>query len=202
MINSGGTVIIRRNINGQLEKANFENVMQALGAYIILICRVPKLFLSELSPESQAQDMKLNRRKIHGIIRQKQEGVSSREIAKDVEISCRRVDQIWKYFRDHGHEPIIGNDVGRPRKPYDEVEARIVRDAHQRFRFGARMLRSSSIRCIMLGFLIIGSICTFWLRDFQFEIQRNRSAGNGSDMNVNIACQPDISIGTKMSGQA
>jgi putative transposase len=82
----------------------------------------------------------LNKRKIHGIIRQKLEGVSSREIAKDVEISCRRVGQIWKYFRDHGHEPIVGNDVGRPRKPYDELEAQLVRDAYQHHRFGARML--------------------------------------------------------------
>ena len=85
--------------------------------------------------------MKLNRRKIRQIIRQKQEGVSSKEIAKDIGISRRRVNQIWKYFREHGHEPIIGKDVGRPRKPYDEREAQIVRgDAHQRFKFGARML--------------------------------------------------------------
>jgi putative transposase len=78
--------------------------------------------------------MKLNRRKIHLIIRQKQEGVSSREIVKDIEISSRRVNQIWKYFREHGREPIIGKGVGRPRKPYDEREAQIVRDAHQRFK--------------------------------------------------------------------
>src|SRR5512137_1510496 len=103
-------------------------------------CRVPKLFLSELSPESLAQAMKLNRRKIHEIIRQKQEGVLSREIAEDIEISCRRVDQIWKYFKDHGREPIIGNRVGRPRKSYDEKEAQLVKEAHMRFRFGARML--------------------------------------------------------------
>ncbi len=103
-------------------------------------CIVPKLFPSQLSPESLAQDMKLNRRKIHQIICQKQKGASSREIAKDVEISRRRVNQIWKYFGEHGREPIIGKDVGRPRKPYDECEAQIVRDAHQRFKFGARML--------------------------------------------------------------
>jgi putative transposase len=100
----------------------------------------PELFLSEFSPESLAQDMKLNRQKIHGIIRKKQEGMSTREIAKDIDISSRRVDQIWKYFRDHGHEPIIGNCVGRPRKPYNEVEAQLVREAYLRFRFGAIML--------------------------------------------------------------
>ena len=30
--------------------------------------------------------------------------------------------------------------VGRPFKPYDEQEAEIVRSAHARYRFGARML--------------------------------------------------------------
>src|SRR5512136_414748 len=105
-------------------------------------CRVPKLFRSPFSPESLAQDMKLNRRKIHRIIRRKQDGVPSREIASELDISGRRVDQIWKYFKDHGHEPLIGNRVGRPRKPYDENEARLVKEAHSRFGFGARMLET------------------------------------------------------------
>ena len=84
--------------------------------------------------------MKLNRRKIHWIIRQKQKGVSSREVANDIDISTRRVEQIWKYFKDQGHEPIIGKGIGRPRKPYDEKEAQIIKEAHLRFGFGARML--------------------------------------------------------------
>jgi putative transposase len=84
--------------------------------------------------------MKLNRRKIHWIIRQKQDGVSSKEIAKDIDITCRRVEQIWKYFKDNGCEPIIGKGVGRPRKPYDEKEAKIIKEAQLRFGFGARML--------------------------------------------------------------
>jgi putative transposase len=66
--------------------------------------------------------MKLNRRKIHWIIRQKQEGVSSREVASDIDISTRRVEQIWKYFKDHGREPTIGNGVGRPRKPTTKMK--------------------------------------------------------------------------------
>ena len=66
----------------------------------------------------------------------------SREIASDLAISCRRVDQIWKYFKDHGHEPLIGDHVGRPRKPYDENEAQLVKEAHACFGFGARMLET------------------------------------------------------------
>jgi putative transposase len=86
--------------------------------------------------------MKLNRRKVHWIIRQKQKGVSSREVARDMKVSRRRIEQIWKHFLDQGREPIIGEGIGRPRKPYDENEALIVKEAHLRFRFGARMLET------------------------------------------------------------
>ena len=105
-----------------------------------LICVVPKLFRSQFSPELQIQAMKLNRRKVHWIIRQKQKGVSSKEIARDMKVSRRRVEQIWKYFQDEGHEPIIGESVGRPRKFFDEKEALVVKEAYLQFKFGARML--------------------------------------------------------------
>jgi transposase len=84
--------------------------------------------------------MKLNRRKVHWIIRQKRKGVGTKEIARDMKISRRRVQQIWKYFIDTGREPVLGKNIGRPRKPYLKQEAEIVREAHQRYRFGARML--------------------------------------------------------------
>ena len=106
----------------------------------LLGCVVPKLFRSRFSPELLVQDMKLNRRKVHWIIRQKLKGASSKEIARDMKVSRRRIEQIWKYFQENRREPIIGDGVGRPRKSYDETEASIVKDAYQQFRFGARML--------------------------------------------------------------
>jgi hypothetical protein len=33
------------------------------------------------------------------------------KIARDMDISCRRVKQIWKYLKDHGCEPIIGKET-------------------------------------------------------------------------------------------
>ena len=107
-----------------------------------------------------------------------------RDIARDIDISCRRVNQIWKYFKDHGREPIIGKGVGRPRKPYDEKEAQIVKDAHCDSGSARECSRSFSRRCIMSQSLIIGSTCTSCLRDSRFEIRRNRSDANGSGMNV------------------
>ncbi len=40
----------------------------------------------------------------------------------------------------NGQEPILGQNLGRPRKPYVKQEAEIVKAAHARYRFGARML--------------------------------------------------------------
>ena len=90
--------------------------------------------------QTLVQDMKLNRRKVHWIIRQKLKGASSKEIARDMKVSRSRIEQIWKYFQENGREPIIGDGVGRPRKSYDKTEASIVKDAYRQFRFGARML--------------------------------------------------------------
>ena len=57
-----------------------------------------------------------------------------------MKVTQRRVQQIIKDYIETGHEPVLGENVGRPRKPYDEKEAEIIREAHDRYRFGARML--------------------------------------------------------------
>jgi len=87
--------------------------------------------------------MKLSRKKVHWIILQKQKGVGTKEIARDMKVSRRRVQQIWKCFRETGKEPVLGKNLGRPRKPCDKHEAEIVRAAHARYRFGARMLEGA-----------------------------------------------------------
>ena len=84
--------------------------------------------------------MKLNKAKIHWIIRQKRNGMATKDIARDMKISPRRVQQILKEYRETGKEPSLGENLGRPAKPYDEYEAQIVKEAHERYRFGARML--------------------------------------------------------------
>jgi putative transposase len=84
--------------------------------------------------------LKLNKRKIHWIIREKKKGVTTSEIARYMKISRRRVQQVWKQYLDTGIEPVIGKDVDQPRKPYDPKEAQIVGLAYARYRFGARML--------------------------------------------------------------
>lgn len=84
--------------------------------------------------------MKLDQRKIHWIIRQKQKGVTTKQIALDMKISRRRVQQIWKSYAEEGYDPILGESMGRPRKPFDEKEAKVIGEAYALYRFGARML--------------------------------------------------------------
>ena len=84
--------------------------------------------------------MKLDQRKIHWIIRQKQKGVSTKQIALDMKITRRRVQQVWKGYEEGKQEPKIGANMGQPRKPFDEREAQVVGEAYKLYRFGARML--------------------------------------------------------------
>ena len=71
--------------------------------------------------------MKLDQRKIHWIIRQKKKGVTTKQIALDMKISRRRVQQIWKSYAETEREPGIGENMGRPMKLFDEGEAQVVR---------------------------------------------------------------------------
>ena len=84
--------------------------------------------------------MKLNKTKVRYILRQKRKGAATKEIARDVKVSQRSVQQIIKEYMETGQEPVLGEKVGRPCKPYSENEVEIIKAAHARYRFGARML--------------------------------------------------------------
>jgi putative transposase len=84
--------------------------------------------------------MKLDKRKIHWIIRQEQKGATTKPISLDMKISRRRVQQIWKGYVESKQEPAVGENLGRPSKPFDEREAEAIGEAYQIYRFGARML--------------------------------------------------------------
>ena len=84
--------------------------------------------------------MKLTRKKIWWIIRQKEKTESSGVIAKIQNITRRRVDQLWKQYRGTGVIPKIGEAMGRPKKSISVEESTVIDDAYRRFRYGARML--------------------------------------------------------------
>ncbi len=53
-----------------------------------------------------------------------------------MKISRRRVRQLWKCYVDTGREPAIGENMGRPKKLFDEREALIIGEAYTLYRFG------------------------------------------------------------------
>lgn len=84
--------------------------------------------------------MKVTKKKVRYILLHKKKGESSDTIGKDMKISKRRVNQVWKEYNETGKEPIIGNNLGRPKKPISVEESEIIKKAFNRFKFGARML--------------------------------------------------------------
>jgi putative transposase len=84
--------------------------------------------------------MKLTGKKIRWIIRQKERQESSGIIAKIQRVTRRRVDQLWKQYRETGIIPVIGEALGRPKKPITSEESGVIETAFERFRYGARML--------------------------------------------------------------
>jgi len=86
--------------------------------------------------------MKLNQKKIRYLIRKKEQGLSSSKIAVHLKMSKRRVNQIWRGYNTAGILPINGQKVGRPKKALSSDEEAIVKEAYEKYRFGARMLES------------------------------------------------------------
>ncbi len=103
--------------------------------------------------------MKLTAKKIRYIINHKKKGESSETIARDMKISKRRVEQVWKYYSETGKEPVIGKNLGRPEKPFDPKEVEIVKIAFERYKFG-RVKTSAKIHFLLWRRLPL--IWTIW----------------------------------------
>jgi putative transposase len=101
-------------------------------------CVVPKVFPTQ---SANSKNLKLTPKKLKYLIKKKEEGMLSRTIAEDLKISKRRVNQIWKEYREKGTIPIIGENVGRPADPpLTDHEKEIIRRAKHRYKLGARRL--------------------------------------------------------------
>ena len=71
----------------------------------------------------------------------KKEGESSSVIARSLGISVRRVNQVWREYKDTENIPIIGKNMGRPPDPpLSEREKEIIREVKQKYKLGARRL--------------------------------------------------------------
>ncbi len=84
--------------------------------------------------------MKLDKRRVHWLILQKRKGVTSKDLAATMKLSRRRVEQVWKYYLETGQELPVGEKMGPPTKPFDLNESKIVQEAYNQYKYGARML--------------------------------------------------------------
>jgi len=131
----------------------------------------------------------------------KAEGVTTKQISLDMKISRRRVQQIWKSYSESKQEPAIGENMGWPRKPFDEREAEVIGEAYQLYRFGARMLEVA-VRNVFK--ICISHNCIhMYLKaaDLAHEDTKKKKRRKWFDMNASIACLQDISIGMNQVGQ-
>jgi len=100
--------------------------------------------------------MKLTRTKLLETLRRKNEGWTTYQARKIAGISIRRVNQVWKEYNETSKIPEIGKRVGRPARPIEEWEIKMVKNAYERYRVSA----STLVKCIK--------------RDYDNQINHNR----------------------------
>ena len=84
--------------------------------------------------------MKLNKSKVIETLRKLNEGKTVYQARKIAKISVRRVYQVKEAFDKTGEIPLIGKNIGRPRKIFKEWEILIVKESYERYRVSADTL--------------------------------------------------------------
>jgi putative transposase len=84
--------------------------------------------------------MKLTQAKLSRTLKKIADGQSVYQARKVAGISVRRVYQVKGAFDKTGEFPRIGNNVGRPKKPFEEEEIQIVKKAYEKYRVSADTL--------------------------------------------------------------
>lgn len=84
--------------------------------------------------------MKLTQAKLTETLRKLADGKTVYQARKPAGISVRRVYQVKEAFDKTGKIPDVGKDAGRPRKPFEEWEIRLVKKAYERHRVSADTL--------------------------------------------------------------
>jgi putative transposase len=86
--------------------------------------------------------MKLNKRKIAFIVRKREYGMSTYQISREIKITERRVNQILELYRKTGKLPVLGNNIGRPKKVMYESEVNSILKCYEEFKLSASILRT------------------------------------------------------------
>jgi len=100
------------------------------------LCVIPKLFHKAVIDSS----MKLSKSKLTETLRKLADGKTVYQARKVADVSVRRVYQLKEAFDKTGDIPKIGEDIGRPRKPFEEWEILTVKEAFVKYRVSADTL--------------------------------------------------------------
>ena len=80
--------------------------------------------------------MKLDEKAIKWIIREKEKGTPTKEIAEIEGVTPGRVNHIYKQYKDTGEIPRL-RKPGRPKKELTEEEINAIKDAYEEYRCNA-----------------------------------------------------------------
>ena len=100
------------------------------------LCVIPKLFHKAVLDSP----MKLSKSKLTEILRKLADGKTVYQARKVADISVRRVYQVKEAFDKTGEIQKIGENVGRPRKSFEEWEILTVKQAFEKYRVSADTL--------------------------------------------------------------
>jgi len=89
--------------------------------------------------------MKLNKTKILEILRKKNQGISSYRARKDAGVTERRINQIWHKYCQTEKIPEL-DKPGRPSKPIQEPEIKLVKEAYAKYKASASILEKLIMR--------------------------------------------------------
>ena len=84
--------------------------------------------------------MKFTRRKLIETIRKKNQGWTTYQARKIARVSIRRVNQVWGQYKQTAQIPEIGKNMGRPKKPIEQWEVQMVKQAYNKYRVSASTL--------------------------------------------------------------
>ena len=84
--------------------------------------------------------MKLTQSKLTETLRRLDDGKTVYQARKVAKVSVRRVYQVKEAYDKTGEVPDIGKLAGRPRKPFNEWEITMVKEAYKRYRVSADTL--------------------------------------------------------------
>ena len=99
-------------------------------------CLFPKLF-----PTSTNPCVVLDEKAIKWVIREKEKGTPTKEIAEIEGITPRRVNQIYKQYKETGEIPRL-KKPGRPKKELTEEEIEVIKEAYKEYRCNAIVLQT------------------------------------------------------------